>query len=111
MIPCPEKTCLRPETVHSHSTTTSRESQPLAQTTADNAGLYSLEVMLEKQGFVRCHPPGLERLMLESFVTTVGQVAGDAMSNKAVGIVRRAMASGVATNRAEEVNVDYAAAL
>ena len=57
--------------------------------------------------------------MLESFVTTVGQVAGDAMSNKdvtpittaAVGIVRRAMAPGVATNRAEEVNVDYAAAL
>ena len=48
-----------------------------AQATTDGSGVFHLAVAPGLQGFISCTPPGMQRLALSTFVSTVGKVVGE----------------------------------
>ena len=53
-----------------------RNGQRLHTSTTDANGVFQLHVRPESQGFIGCHPPAFGNLVLTTFVSTVGAVAG-----------------------------------
>ena len=53
-----------------------RNGQLLDTSTTAANGVFQLQVPLESQGFIGCHPPAFPNLLLTAFVSTVGAVAG-----------------------------------
>ncbi|MDH3601313.1 MAG: Ig-like domain-containing protein, partial [Candidatus Tectomicrobia bacterium] len=61
-----------------------QDGQQLDAAFANNLGTLTLQVPPGVQGFVRCNPSALPRLILSSFVSTRGQVAGTVLRNENV---------------------------
>jgi hypothetical protein len=64
--------------------TTQGTQQQLASGTADRTGGFELNIPLDQQGLISCHPPTMPHLELSAFVSTVGQLAGGHLSNEEV---------------------------
>ncbi len=56
----------------------------LARTTTDRVGVLELDIPVEQQGFMLCHPPGIPNLALSAFISTLGQKAGGRLTNENV---------------------------
>ena len=49
---------------------------------ADGNGNFSINVLPDKEGHIRCAPPAIPRLILSTFLSTKGRVAGDKISGE-----------------------------
>jgi len=63
---------------------TMQDGQQLDTAFANNLGPIMLQVPPDVQGFVRCNPFTLPRLVLSTFVSTTGEVAGNVLRNEDV---------------------------
>ena len=53
---------------------------PRAQAIADDSGEFSIELSPDTEGYLRCYPPDIPRLILSTFVSTKGLQGGDTIS-------------------------------
>jgi hypothetical protein len=63
---------------------TLQDGQQLDTAFANNLGTITLQVPPGMQGFIRCNPFALPRLVLSAFVSTLGEVAGNVLRNENV---------------------------
>lgn len=63
---------------------TMQDGEQLDTAFANNLGTIALQVPPGVQGFIRCNPFALPRLVLSAFVSTLGEVAGNVLRNENV---------------------------
>ncbi len=56
----------------------------LGETSADTNGNFSINVLPDKEGHIRCYPPGMKKLILSTYMSTRGRSAGDKISGENV---------------------------
>jgi hypothetical protein len=56
----------------------------LGETTADNIGRFSINVLPDKEGYIRCTPPDIPKLILSTFLSTKGLSPEDKISGEDV---------------------------
>ncbi len=49
-------------------------------------GGYTLYIRPEKQGYIRCYPPGKKNLLLSNYISTEGMIGGDEITGEAADV-------------------------